>query len=185
MNLVLDQGLPRCAARALRALGHEVVHVGDVGMSRALDEEILAYALSHGCTVVTLDADFHALLSAFLEAPDADEALEQAAELVPAEDVAILRNAMDRFRPRYAEVAAAGTDLDRFAAGIRGTKRARRLAGLRLGARGLESVRPGTLRGAGESGPLGRRARCLHQCNQPLGRRRLRAGDAIGIPTLR
>jgi predicted nuclease of predicted toxin-antitoxin system len=63
MNLVLDQGLPRSAARMLRALGHRVVHVGDVGMSRALDEEILAYALSHGGTVVTLDADFHALLA--------------------------------------------------------------------------------------------------------------------------
>ena len=44
-------------------MGHRVVHVGDVEMSRALDEEILAYALSRGSTVVTLDADFHALLA--------------------------------------------------------------------------------------------------------------------------
>ena len=41
MKLLLDQGLPRSACATLREFGHEVVHVGDVGMSRASDADIL------------------------------------------------------------------------------------------------------------------------------------------------
>jgi predicted nuclease of predicted toxin-antitoxin system len=62
MKLLLDQGLPRSACARLREFGHEVVHVGDVGMARALDADILMLAKSTGATIITLDADFHALL---------------------------------------------------------------------------------------------------------------------------
>lgn len=37
--------------------------MGEIDMSRALDEEILAHGLTSGRVVVTLDADFHALLA--------------------------------------------------------------------------------------------------------------------------
>jgi predicted nuclease of predicted toxin-antitoxin system len=63
MKLVVDQGLPRSAVPILRAAGHDAVHVGDVGMARAHDDEILAFALEREAVVVTLDADFHALLA--------------------------------------------------------------------------------------------------------------------------
>ena len=62
MRLVLDQGLSRDAASGLRDLGHECVHVGEVGMRSAADEEILAFSLRMKAVVVTLDADFHAIL---------------------------------------------------------------------------------------------------------------------------
>jgi predicted nuclease of predicted toxin-antitoxin system len=61
--LVLDQGVPWDAAGRLRDLGFQCVHVGEVGMSRAADEEILGFALAKGAVVVTLDADFHAILA--------------------------------------------------------------------------------------------------------------------------
>src|SRR5258708_7930261 len=61
--LVLDQGVPRDAARRLRDLGYECVHVGEIGMSTAADEEILGFALGKNAVVVTLDADFHAILA--------------------------------------------------------------------------------------------------------------------------
>jgi predicted nuclease of predicted toxin-antitoxin system len=38
-------------------------HVGEIGMSKAADEEILAFALREHATLVTLDADFHAILA--------------------------------------------------------------------------------------------------------------------------
>jgi predicted nuclease of predicted toxin-antitoxin system len=63
IRLVLDQGLPRDAAGLLRELGHECAHVGEVGMARAPDREILAWAVEQNATVVTLDADFHAILA--------------------------------------------------------------------------------------------------------------------------
>ena len=63
ITLVLDQGVPRDAAGRLRDLGYECVHVGEVGMSTAADEEILSFALRKDGIVATLDADFHAILA--------------------------------------------------------------------------------------------------------------------------
>ena len=62
MRLVLDQGIPRDAAARFRDHGHDCVHVGEVGMHNAADDEILAWAAT-GAIVVTLDADFHAILA--------------------------------------------------------------------------------------------------------------------------
>lgn len=61
--LVLDQGVPRDPAGRLRDLGYDCVHVGEIGMSTAAAEEILAFALGKNGVVVTLDADFHAILA--------------------------------------------------------------------------------------------------------------------------
>lgn len=62
MKLLLDQGLPRTSARILREIGWDVVHAAEIGLSRASDSEILTTAKQEGRTVITLDADFHALL---------------------------------------------------------------------------------------------------------------------------
>ena len=63
MRLVLDQGVPHDAAPLLRSLGYDCTHVGEIGMSKAADEEIVALALERSAVVVTLDADFHAILA--------------------------------------------------------------------------------------------------------------------------
>lgn len=63
MKLLLDQGLPRSAAMLLQECGYESFHVADMGLSASTDEEILDWASKRNFTVVTLDADFHALLA--------------------------------------------------------------------------------------------------------------------------
>ncbi len=63
MKLLLDQGLPRTAAELLRVAGFDTLHVGDVGYATATDAAILQLALGEQRIVVTLDADFHALLA--------------------------------------------------------------------------------------------------------------------------
>lgn len=63
MKLLLDNGLPRGAVGFLQAGGIEAVHVGTIGLADASDSTILKHALANGCTIVTLDADFHTLLS--------------------------------------------------------------------------------------------------------------------------
>jgi len=39
------------------------MHVSEIGMSKAADEEILAFSLGRNAAVLTLDADFHAILA--------------------------------------------------------------------------------------------------------------------------
>ena len=55
--------LPRTAANLLRDCGWDVQHVSERGMSRAEDSAIIALARQEQRMVVTLDADFHALLA--------------------------------------------------------------------------------------------------------------------------
>ena len=61
--VLLDRGLPRTAAGLLREIGWDVQHVSERGMSQAEDVAIIEVARQEERVVVTLDADFHALLA--------------------------------------------------------------------------------------------------------------------------
>jgi len=63
MGLLLDQGLPHSAVLHLKNADIEVAHVGDRGLATAGDSKILDFGRQEGRIVVTLDADFHALLA--------------------------------------------------------------------------------------------------------------------------
>jgi predicted nuclease of predicted toxin-antitoxin system len=63
VRFLLDQGVPRSVVTALRGLGVDATHATDVGMATALDHELMKHARSEQQVVVTLDADFHALLA--------------------------------------------------------------------------------------------------------------------------
>ena len=63
MKLLLDQGLPRSAAKLLKAYKIDTIHVGEIGLWAAEDVEIIQKARESNCVVVTLDADFHSLLA--------------------------------------------------------------------------------------------------------------------------
>lgn len=78
----------------MRAPGWDVVHVGEIGMQRALDREIAARAIADGRAVVTLDSDFSAFLAltgavapsvihARLQGLDTDAAVALLSRLVP------------------------------------------------------------------------------------------------------
>lgn len=63
MRLLLDQGLPRSTVPLLGKNGIEALHVGEVGLASASDAKILEFGLLEHRVLVTLDADFHALLA--------------------------------------------------------------------------------------------------------------------------
>ena len=62
-GLLLDQGLPRSTGAIHARAGWEVVHVSEIGMSKADDTAILERVRIERRASVTLDADFHALLA--------------------------------------------------------------------------------------------------------------------------
>ena len=63
MKLLLDQGLPRSAAKLLREAGIDTVHVSEIGYSTADDATILQRGQEEERIVITFDADFHTLLA--------------------------------------------------------------------------------------------------------------------------
>jgi predicted nuclease of predicted toxin-antitoxin system len=63
VKLLLDQGLPRGAVAELGRRGFDAVHAADIAMAAATDSELLEYAHREARTLVTLDADVHALLA--------------------------------------------------------------------------------------------------------------------------
>ncbi|MDR3692254.1 MAG: DUF5615 family PIN-like protein [Fimbriimonas sp.] len=59
----MDQGLPRDAAVLIRERSWLCEHVGELGLARAEDSKIVELAVRTGSVVVTIDADFHAMIS--------------------------------------------------------------------------------------------------------------------------
>lgn len=58
MKFLLDQDVYVATARFLVALGHDVVSVARIGLSRARDQEILRSAQEQNRVLVTRDKDF-------------------------------------------------------------------------------------------------------------------------------
>jgi predicted nuclease of predicted toxin-antitoxin system len=58
MRFLVDAQLPPALARWLAANGHEVAHVGDLGMQAASDAAIWDHALASSSAVITKDEDF-------------------------------------------------------------------------------------------------------------------------------
>jgi predicted nuclease of predicted toxin-antitoxin system len=88
MKILLDEGLPARAAVLLRERGIDAVHLTEIATAGTPDESILADAKRTGHVVVTLDADFHALLA--IRGWDAPSVIRLRREGLSARDVADL-----------------------------------------------------------------------------------------------
>jgi len=63
MNFLLNMNVHRDMAAPLMKRGHVYRHVGDIGMSRAKDVEIVAEAKRTGAVILTHDLDYGHLLA--------------------------------------------------------------------------------------------------------------------------
>ena len=63
MNYVVDANLSPRLAELLRDAGHDAVHVRDIGLRTASDDEIIDYAISTDRIVISHDTDFGTLLA--------------------------------------------------------------------------------------------------------------------------
>ena len=64
LRLLLDQMIDSDVAADLRAAGHDVCCIGEFGMARADDAEVLQYAIRENRILVTRDRDFGNLVFA-------------------------------------------------------------------------------------------------------------------------
>lgn len=90
MNLLLDANLSPRVAEALRAEGFDAVHVVDLDLVTATDDEIFDGASEKGLVVVTADSDFGALLAVRRATSPSVVHLRHVAELVPEEHLGLL-----------------------------------------------------------------------------------------------
>jgi predicted nuclease of predicted toxin-antitoxin system len=58
VKLVLDQNLSPRLVQLLADIFPDSTHVSLVGLARAFDEDVWAFARALGCVIVTTDADF-------------------------------------------------------------------------------------------------------------------------------
>jgi predicted nuclease of predicted toxin-antitoxin system len=63
MRLLVDNALSPVLAEHLRNAGHDAVHVRDIGLHRAPDEDIFDWAAAEDFMLVTADTDFGTLLA--------------------------------------------------------------------------------------------------------------------------
>jgi predicted nuclease of predicted toxin-antitoxin system len=63
LRLFIDANLSPVVAVRLREAGHDCIHVGDVGLLSAPDDEILARAAADDRVIISADADFGTLLA--------------------------------------------------------------------------------------------------------------------------
>ena len=63
MRFLVDQNQSPLLAHAVVELGHEALHVRELGMSRASDTEILTFAHREGLVILSSDTDFGELLA--------------------------------------------------------------------------------------------------------------------------
>ena len=64
MKFVADMGISPRSAAFLRSLGHDAIHLHEVGLDRLSDASILSRALDEGRVVLTHDLDFGDLMAA-------------------------------------------------------------------------------------------------------------------------
>lgn len=63
MRLLVDESIQQQVAVLLTEAGHDAVHLSDLDLLGATDEQVLASAYETGRTLITADTDFGALLS--------------------------------------------------------------------------------------------------------------------------
>jgi predicted nuclease of predicted toxin-antitoxin system len=90
MKLLVDANLSPRVVAGLQGAGFEAVHVGDLGLLTATDEEIFDRAVTDGLVVVTADSDFGMLLALRRTTSPSVVHLRHVAEFPPDDHIKLL-----------------------------------------------------------------------------------------------
>jgi predicted nuclease of predicted toxin-antitoxin system len=104
VKLLVDNSVSPEVARGLRTLGHDAVHVGDLGMSDATDRAIFGRAFDQERVLLSADTDFAAILARGGARRPSCMLFRHGAERRPSSQVRLLREIL----PRIADALAKG-----------------------------------------------------------------------------
>jgi predicted nuclease of predicted toxin-antitoxin system len=90
VKLLFDANLSPEVARLLSEVGHDAIHVQDIGLLSAPDPEILQAAADDGRILITADSDFGALLALGSLASPSVVLLRSADQLRPAGQASLI-----------------------------------------------------------------------------------------------
>jgi predicted nuclease of predicted toxin-antitoxin system len=90
VKILVDANLSPRLAKALEVVGHQTVHVGDVGLLTAADDEIFEFAQQNDHVILSADSDFGTLLARHNTAHPSFVLLRHTNELTPDEQIALL-----------------------------------------------------------------------------------------------
>ncbi len=90
MRLLVDANLSPRVATALRTAEFDAIHVGDIDLLTATDDEIFDRAAEDGFVVVTADSDFAMMLALRRATNPSVVHLRHVAELGPEDHIALL-----------------------------------------------------------------------------------------------
>ena len=62
MKFLLDENISPKTVNFLKELGHDAIHLRDVNLKGAVDEDVINYATQHKLVLITIDRDFGNIL---------------------------------------------------------------------------------------------------------------------------
>lgn len=90
MRFLIDNALSPALATALGKAGHDALHVRDVGLRDAADDEIMRLAASEDRILVSADTDFGTLLALYNQRLPSIILFRRGSPRVPAQQAALL-----------------------------------------------------------------------------------------------